>query len=45
MAKKLKYRLVTLLKGYSTEQHLSNEGRKLGDARKQLDEEVRKKEV
>ena len=32
-----------LIKGYSTEQHLSNEGRKLGDARKQLDEEYEKK--
>jgi hypothetical protein len=32
-----------LIKGYSTEQHLSNEGRKLGDARKQLDEEYGKK--
>jgi len=32
-----------LIKGYSTEQHLSNEGRKLGDARKQLDEEYDKK--
>jgi len=32
-----------LIKGYSTEQHLSNEGRKLGDARKQLDEEYRNK--
>jgi hypothetical protein len=32
-----------LIKGYSTEQHLSNEGRKLGEARKQLDEEYEKK--
>jgi hypothetical protein len=32
-----------LIKGYSTEQHLSNEGRKLGDARKQLDEEYGRK--
>jgi len=32
-----------LIKGYSTEQHLSNEGRKLGEARKQLDEEYGKK--
>jgi len=32
-----------LIKGYSTEQHLSNEGRKLGDARKKLDEEYEKK--
>ena len=28
-----------LIKGYSTEQHLSNKGRELGDARKQMDEE------
>ena len=28
-----------LIKGYSTEQHLSNKGRELGDARKKLDEE------
>lgn len=32
-----------LIKGYSTEQHLSNEGRKLGDARKKLDEEYQAK--
>jgi hypothetical protein len=28
-----------LIKGYSTEQHLSNEGRKLGDARKEMEAE------
>jgi len=28
-----------LIKGYSTEQHLSNKGRELGDARKKLEEE------
>ena len=28
-----------LIKGYSTEQHLSNEGRKLGDARKEMEVE------
>ena len=32
-----------LIKGYSTEQHLSNKGRELGDARKQLDEEYETK--
>jgi len=32
-----------LIKGYSTEQSLSNKGRELGDARKQLDEEYGKK--
>lgn len=32
-----------LIKGYSTEQHLSNEGRKLGDARKQMEEEYESK--
>ena len=32
-----------LIKGYSTEQHLSNEGRKLGDARKQMEEEYETK--
>jgi hypothetical protein len=32
-----------LIKGYSTEQHLSNKGRELGDARKQLDEEYQDK--
>jgi hypothetical protein len=32
-----------LIKGYSTEQHLSNKGRELGDARKQLDAEYGKK--
>jgi len=32
-----------LIKGYSTEQHLSNEGRKLGDARKQMEEEYNAK--
>jgi len=32
-----------LIKGYSTEQHLSNEGRKLGDARKQMEDEYNEK--
>merc|ERR1711991_445212 len=32
-----------LIKGYSTEQSLSNKGRELGDARKQLEEEYGKK--
>jgi hypothetical protein len=32
-----------LIKGYSTEQHLSNKGRELGDARKQLDAEYETK--
>jgi hypothetical protein len=32
-----------LIKGYSTEQHLSNKGRELGDARKQLDVEYETK--
>ena len=32
-----------LIKGYSTEQHLSNKGRELGDARKQLDVEYQTK--
>ena len=32
-----------LIKGYQTEQHLSNKGRELGDARKQLDEEIQSK--
>lgn len=32
-----------LIKGYQTEQHLSNKGRELGDARKQLDEEIQNK--
>jgi len=32
-----------LIKGYSTEQHLSNKGRELGDARKQLDAEYQTK--
>jgi hypothetical protein len=32
-----------LIKGYSTEQHLSNKGRELGDARKQLDAEYKTK--
>jgi len=32
-----------LIKGYSTEQSLSNKGRELGDARKKLDEEYNKK--
>ena len=32
-----------LIKGYSTEQHLSNKGRELGDARKQMDEEYNSK--
>ena len=32
-----------LIKGYSTEQHLSKKGRELGDARKQLEEEYREK--
>ena len=39
MEKKLKYPLVTLLKGYSTEQSLSKKGRELGEARKALDAE------
>ena len=32
-----------LIKGYSTEQHLSNEGRKLGDARKEMEAEYESK--
>jgi len=32
-----------LIKGYSTEQHLSNKGRELGDARKQMEEEYNSK--
>ena len=32
-----------LIKGYSTEQHLSKKGRELGDARKQLEEEYQSK--
>lgn len=32
-----------LIKGYSTEQHLSKKGRELGDARKQLEEEYQGK--
>jgi hypothetical protein len=32
-----------LIKGYSTEQHLSNKGRELGDARKQMEEEYENK--
>jgi|11BtaG_2_1085332.scaffolds.fasta_scaffold00807_16 hypothetical protein len=32
-----------LIKGYSTEQHLSKKGRELGDARKQLEEEYQEK--
>jgi len=32
-----------LIKGYSTEQHLSNKGRELGDARKQMEEEYNNK--
>ena len=32
-----------LIKGYSTEQHLSNKGRELGDARKQMEEEYASK--
>lgn len=32
-----------LIKGYSTEQHLSQKGRELGDARKQLEEEYQGK--
>ena len=32
-----------LIKGYSTEQHLSNKGRELGDARKQMEEEYQGK--
>ena len=32
-----------LIKGYSTEQHLSKKGRELGDARKGLDEEYKNK--
>jgi len=32
-----------LIKGYSTEQHLSNKGRELGDARKQMEEEYEQK--
>ena len=32
-----------LIKGYSTEQSLSNKGRELGDARKKLDEEYKNK--
>jgi len=32
-----------LIKGYSTEQHLSNKGRELGDARKQMDDEYNSK--
>jgi len=32
-----------LIKGYSTEQHLSKKGRELGDARKSLDEEYKNK--
>ena len=32
-----------LIKGYSTEQHLSKKGRELGDARKQLEEEYQAK--
>ena len=32
-----------LIKGYSTEQHLSKKGRELGDARKSLDEEYQTK--
>ena len=33
--------LSELIKSYQTDQHLSNKGRELGDARKQLDEEKR----
>jgi len=32
-----------LIKGYSTEQHLSNKGRELGDARKEMEEEYSSK--
>jgi len=32
-----------LIKGYSTEQHLSSKGRELGDARKQMEEEYEQK--
>lgn len=32
-----------LIKGYSTEQHLSKKGRELGDARKQMDKEYEEK--